>query len=191
MRIHRDIACFVTCNACVFLHHYSPSTSRCCSTYRLYPYLLISLRCCLCSLGVLEMLHTLGLRGNRLTHKSMVPIFENFSLRHLDVSVNSIAGPSLKVLCKRLRSKECKISSLELVKTSIGYDDVKDIANAIMVHETSWLMELSLAQNNLNLQAMRELVRLLKYDGCALSWLDRSTPLPGSAWRRHSTLTSP
>ena len=129
------------------------------------------------SLGVLEMLHTLGLRGNRLTHKSLAVVFDNLSmraLRHLDVSLNNITGPSLQVLCARLKSKECKLSSMELVKTCITYDDVKQITYAIMAHETSWLMELSLAQNNLGLEAMQELVTLLKYDGCALSWLDLS-----------------
>jgi hypothetical protein len=123
------------------------------------------------------MLHTLGLRGNRLTHKSLVTVFENLSmraLRHLDVSLNNITGPSLQTLCNRLKSAECKLSSLELVNTGIAYDDLKQISTAIMAHETSWLMELSLAQNKLSLEAMKELVKLLKYDGCALSWLDLS-----------------
>lgn len=123
------------------------------------------------------MLHTLGLRGNRLTHKSLVDVFQNLSmraLRHLDVSVNNISGPSVQQLCARLRSKDCKLSSLELVKTGISYSDVKLLSEAIMTHETSWLMELSLAQNHLSIESMRELVTLLKYSGCALSWLDLS-----------------
>eukprot|EP00603_Paraphysomonas_imperforata_P008260 CAMPEP_0114432380 /NCGR_PEP_ID=MMETSP0103-20121206/11125_1 /TAXON_ID=37642 ORGANISM="Paraphysomonas imperforata, Strain PA2" /NCGR_SAMPLE_ID=MMETSP0103 /ASSEMBLY_ACC=CAM_ASM_000201 /LENGTH=1408 /DNA_ID=CAMNT_0001602053 /DNA_START=145 /DNA_END=4371 /DNA_ORIENTATION=- len=135
---------------------------------------------CLClgrSLGILDMLHTLGLRGNRLTHKSLGTIFNNVSLRalrHLDVSMNNITGPSFDVLCSRLSSQECKLSSLEMVKSCITYDEVRKVTEAIMSHETSWLMELSLAQNKLGLEAMRQIVKLLKYEGCAISWLDLS-----------------
>ena len=134
-------------------------------------------KCLFDSLGILEMLHTLGLRGNRLTHRSLNEIFKNFSLkalRHLDVSMNNITGPSLDTLCARLSSHDCKLSSLELVKTCITYDDVRRVTEAIMEHETSWLMELSLAQNKMGLEAMQEVVKLLKYDGCALSWIDLS-----------------
>jgi hypothetical protein len=129
------------------------------------------------SICTLDMLHTLGLRGNRLTEKSLPIILENISnrsLRHLDLSDNDLRGEGIKQLCHLLSNPSNKISSLELSKTSIGTNEVRMLCDAFLTHETSWILDLSLSHNGLNSKAMGHLARFISYAGCSLNWCDFS-----------------
>lgn len=123
------------------------------------------------------MLHTLGLRGNRLTEKSIKVILSNLSnrsLRHLDLSNNDLRGEGMIELCRILSQPSSKISSLELSKTCIGTNDIKCLCEAFLVHETSWILDLSLSHNSLESKAMEYLAKFISYSGCSLSWCDFS-----------------
>jgi Ran GTPase-activating protein (RanGAP) involved in mRNA processing and transport len=123
------------------------------------------------------MLHTLGLRGNRLTKESLTIILANVpnrSLRHLDLSQNDLRGSSVTQLCQVLAHLNSKISSLELSNVHLGTADVKAICDAAVSHETSWLLDLSLSHNSLESAAMGHIASLLSYKGCSLNWLDIS-----------------
>ena len=121
-----------------------------------------------CSLVDLDMLHTLGLRGNRLTLKSLNTIFTHVNVkgfRHIDVSMNDMSGSAVSTLCDLLVRSDCRLSSLELEKTELPRHNVKQICRAITFPETSWIMELSLARNSLDGRAMPTIAAVLKYPG--------------------------
>lgn len=123
------------------------------------------------------MLHTLGLRGNRLTEKSIQVILGNVanrSLRHLDLSDNDLRGEAIRQLCHVLSNPANKISSLELSKTLIGENEVRMLCDAFLVHETSWILDLSLSHNGLDGKAMAHISKFISYSGCSLNWCDLS-----------------
>jgi uncharacterized membrane protein YgcG len=123
------------------------------------------------------MLHTLGLRGNRLTEKSIQVILGNVSnrsLRHLDLSDNDLRGDGIRQLCHVLSNPANKISSLELSKTLIRTNEVRMLCDAFLVHETSWILDLSLSHNGLDAKAMEYIAKFISYSGCSLNWCDLS-----------------
>lgn len=123
------------------------------------------------------MLHTLGLRGNRLTSKSITVILENISnrsLRHLDLSDNDMRGGAVESLCAVLRHPNSRLSSLELTSAQLVAGDIKKLCESLMVHETSWLLDWSLSHNHLSPKAVDYIADFLKYSGCSLNWFDLS-----------------
>jgi hypothetical protein len=129
------------------------------------------------SICTLDMLHTLGLRGNRLTEKSMKVILGNISnrsLRHLDLSDNDLRGEGIRHLCQILSNPSNKVSSLELSKTHLSSGDIKLLCEAFLAHETSWILDLSLSHNNLDSKAMEYLAKFFSFSGCSLNWCDLS-----------------
>lgn len=134
-------------------------------------------KCLGTSLSTLDMLHTLGLRGNRLTSVSITVILENVpirSLRHLDLSVNDMRGKAVDSLCQMLVQHNSRLSSLELAKTQLAASDVKKLCKSLMAHETSWLLDWSLSHNHLSPKAMEYIAEFLSYSGCSLNWFDLS-----------------
>lgn len=114
------------------------------------------------------MLHTLGLRANRLTFKSLNTIFTHVNVkgfRHLDISLNDMSGSSVPTLCDLLMRPDCRLSSLELEKNNLTRQNVQQICKAITFPETSWIMELSLARNQLDGRSMGAIADVLKYPG--------------------------
>jgi hypothetical protein len=134
-------------------------------------------KCLGTSLSTLDMLHTLGLRGNRLTSVSISVILENVpirSLRHLDLSVNDLRGKAVDSLCQMLVQHNSRLSSLELAKAQLTANDIKKLCKSLMVHETSWLLDWSLSHNHLSPKAMNYIAEFLSYSGCSLNWFDLS-----------------
>jgi hypothetical protein len=114
------------------------------------------------------MLHTMGMRANRLTFKSLNVIFTHVnvkSFRHLDVSMNEVGGSAIPTLCELLMRPDCRLTSLELERTGLNFKSVSKICDAIAFPETSLIMELSLARNSLGRKAMTAIADLLKYPG--------------------------
>lgn len=137
------------------------------------------------------MLHTFGLRSNRLTSKSLHVILANMSLQnlsHLDLSMNDLRGSAIPKLCQVLSSEDCKLSSLEISDTHLGSAEMKDICKALSgeynsTNQTSSrirknfkssILELCCSKNNLNLQSCVYLCDFLSKDCCMVSWLDLS-----------------
>lgn len=120
------------------------------------------------SLTDLEMLHTLGMRGNRLTFRSLNTIFTHVnvkSFRHIDISMNDMGGSAVPTLCDLLERQDCRLTSLELERTCLNFKSVAKICKAITLPETSLIMELSLARNSLGRKAMDAIAGVLKYPG--------------------------
>lgn len=120
------------------------------------------------SLVDLEILHTLGLRGNRLTFKSLNVIFSHVNVkafRHMDLSLNSMSGSAVPTLCELMMRPDCKLSSLELEHTDLTRHSLNELCRAMTFPETSWIMELSLARNSLDGRAMSIIAEVLKYPG--------------------------
>lgn len=114
------------------------------------------------------MLHTLGLRANRLSFKSLNTIFTHVNLkgfRHMDISLNDMSGSAVSTLCDLIMRSDCRMSSLELEKTNLTRQSIQKICRALTFPETSWIMELSLSRNGLDSRSMVTIAEVLKYPG--------------------------
>ncbi|XP_066512908.1 ribonuclease inhibitor-like [Hoplias malabaricus] len=118
-------------------------------------------------------LETLRLAGCRLGKHSCKHLrsvlLKNSSLKNLDLSNNDLQDSGVKELCDGLKTEDCKLETLRLVRCRLGKQSCEHLKSVLL--KNSSLKNLDLSDNDLEDSGVKKLCDGLKSEHCKLETL--------------------